>query len=267
METRVRSTTARVLGATASLTVICLLASTLASASGERFQLLRFGGHYVKWGERTLGSGATVTYAFANTTMRFDDAVNCRTLTPVDQLAARSRITTDAFRAETAAAFRVWEQAADLTFVAVDDPEQADIVIGAQGRPAGHAFADVAYRPETVGDGVKLIKRSLVCLNPQRRWKIGFDGDVAVYDLRFTLVHEIGHAIGLDHPSPSGQVMSFRYTEDFSELQPGDRRGVAVLYGSGADNGVPPDTVLAHRDAALRAVREPAERSGLSIGP
>ena len=83
-----------------------------------------------------------------------------------------------------------------------------------------------------------------------------FDGDIDVYDMRYTLVHEIGHAIGLDHPGPSGQVMSFRYTENFSGLQPGDFHGVRLLYGAGlgsvaADGGLmppPPESTLGNTD-------------------
>jgi hypothetical protein len=61
---------------------------------------------------------------------------------------------------------------------------------------------------------------------------VGFDGNTRVYDLRYTFVHEIGHAIGLDHPGPSGQVMSFRYDEQHRDLQAGDLNGVTMLYGN-----------------------------------
>lgn len=72
---------------------------------------------------------------------------------------------------------------------------------------------------------------------PRKQWKIGFDGDKDVYDIRYTLVHEIGHAIGLDHPGPEGQLMGFRYTEAFADLQPGDLRGIRQLYGTAVMDG------------------------------
>jgi hypothetical protein len=68
-------------------------------------------------------------------------------------------------------------------------------------------------------------------MNPEQAWKVGFDGDLEVYDIRYTLMHEIGHAIGLDHPGVPGELMDFRYLETFSSLQPGDRAGAASLYG------------------------------------
>ena len=194
------------------------------------FRLLKLDGYHVKWGEHTLGAGATVSYAFVDAPMRFDEARNCRELVPMTDLAARNGISEETLHAEAAAAFRAWEVAANITFIPVDDPARADILIGAQGQPVGRAFANVTYQPGST-DGVRAIDRSLVCLNPEQRWKVGFDGDIDVYDLRYTLAHEIGHAIGLDHPGPSGQIMSFRYTEKFSGLQPGDFHGVRLLYG------------------------------------
>jgi hypothetical protein len=59
-----------------------------------------------------------------------------------------------------------------------------------------------------------------------------FGGSLAVYDLRYTITHEIGRAIGLDHPVPAGQLMPFRYQEQFRALQAGDIEGAVQLYGS-----------------------------------
>ena len=109
------------------------------------------------------------------------------------------------------------------------DPASAGILIGAQAEPFGRAFTNVALKPGT-GDK-KVISDSLICLNPKQPWKIGFDGRLGVYDLRYTLAHEIGHAIGLDHPSAAGQLMSYRYDEKQTGLQPGDVKGAVLLYG------------------------------------
>lgn len=198
-------------------------------ASEDGYRLLELDGHKVKWGDRRLGVGATVSYAFATKTLRFADARNCGELAPIDALVGKS-LTRETMTREAEAAFRIWERAADLSFHEVSDARDADIVLGAQGRPNGRAFANVSYASNPDG-GVRTIDQALVCLNPDHEWKVGFDGDEDVYDLRYTLVHEIGHAIGLDHPGRSGQVMAFRYTEDFNDLQPGDLRGVRQLYG------------------------------------
>jgi hypothetical protein len=217
------------------LGLACFFAFGMAGASitsdGD-FRLLKLDGYHVKWGENALGAGATVSYAFVDVPMRFDGARNCGELVPMNDLATRNGISEAALHKEAAAAFRAWEEAANISFIAVDDPGQADILIGAQGQPVGRAYANVRYQPGG-SDGVRAIDQALVCLNPDQRWKVGFDGDIEVYDMRYTLIHEIGHAIGLDHPGPHGQIMSFGYNEQHSGLQPGDFDGVQLLYGVG----------------------------------
>jgi predicted Zn-dependent protease len=57
-------------------------------------------------------------------------------------------------------------------------------------------------------------------------------GNLEVYDLYFTFLHEIGHTIGLDHSGASGEVMGFRYDEKVRALQDGDVKAVRRLYGA-----------------------------------
>lgn len=233
----------------AHLSILALMMAALLPlafplpAHGEEggYRLLELEGYKVKWGDRRLGVGARVSYAFAREALRFEDARNCGDLAPIEGLFG-NHLSMETLAQETAAAFRVWERAAGLSFHEVDDVREADIILGTQGQPRGRAFANVSYAPEPE-DGVRAIEQALVCLNPEHRWKVGFDGNEDVYDIRYTLIHEIGHAIGLDHPGRSGQVMAFRYTEAFDDLQPGDLRGVRQLYGRAAEDGEPADDV------------------------
>ncbi len=225
-----------------------LALSLPAHADEGGYRLLELDGYKVKWGAPRLGVKASVSYAFASETLRFDDASNCGDLAPIEALLGEN-LSMEMLARETAAAFRVWERAAGLSFHEVVDVRDADIILGAQGKPRGRAFANVSYAPDPV-EGVRAIEQALVCLNPDHEWKVGFDGNEDVYDIRYTLIHEIGHAIGLDHPGASGQVMAFRYTEAFDDLQPGDLRGVQLLYGRASDEGGPAngfDTVLASK--------------------
>ena len=216
----------------------------LAADRADGYRLLELEGYKVKWGERKLGVGASISYAFANETMRFEEARNCGVLVPMKALSGQD-LPFETLERETAAAFRVWERAADLSFHRVANAIEADIILGAQGEPRMRAFANVSFAPEEE-EGVRTIRQSLVCLNPEQKWKVGFGGDKEVYDIRYTLIHEIGHAIGLDHPGPSGQVMGFRYTEAFPGLQPGDLLGIRRLYGRGASGSQLADGPDAH---------------------
>jgi hypothetical protein len=198
------------------------------------YQHLVLDGHALKWGKPVLGTGATVTYALVDREVRFPDARNCSSMAPINGLLSRSAIAASRFSDELAAALRVWERAANIAF-APADPAAADILIGAQVEPIGYAFANVEYDKTETGQGPRSISRSMVCFNPTRAWKVGFDGDLDVYDIRYTLIHEIGHAIGLDHPAIAGQLMAYKYGEKFRALQAGDIRGVETLYGPRRD--------------------------------
>jgi len=196
------------------------------------FRLLNLENQSVKWQTPAFGRSAIVTYAFATEAVVTQGARNCASMLPPERAYEPSHITSGKFRSEVAAAFRMWEKVADIDFRETHNANAADIVIGAQAVPVGRAFTNVTLKPGT-GDK-KVIARSLICLNPEQPWKIGFDGRLGVYDVRYTIAHEIGHAIGLDHPSAAGQLMSYRYDEKQTGLQPGDIEGAALLYGARA---------------------------------
>jgi hypothetical protein len=208
---------------------LALAAGTAAAEEPELFKILKLEGHKVRW-QAPAGHLPVVTYAVAAEPLAFPGAHNCGKLAPLDRLLATSELSRDDVMRELTAAFAMWEAAADIRFVPASGDRPADIVIGAQGEPQGWAFADVFYDVASP-EPIKPISRALVCLNPVKRWKIGFDGDLKVYDLRYTLAHEIGHAIGLDHPSSGGQIMGYRYQEAFRTLQAGDIGGAVLLYG------------------------------------
>jgi hypothetical protein len=193
------------------------------------FRLLDLENQAVKWRSPTFGSGAVITYAFATAPVTTEGARNCQTMLPPAAAHEPSQITGRQFRREVAAAFRMWEHAANVAFRETRDTAAAGILIGAQANPVGRAFTNVALKPSRTDR--KVIARSLICLNPKQPWKVGFDGRLGTYDLRYTIAHEIGHAIGLDHPSAAGQLMSYRYDEKQDGLQPGDIRGAVLLYG------------------------------------
>lgn len=207
---------------------ICMVVSVDAQTFFG-FRLLDLDGRHVKW-SALQGNRAEVTYAVVAKATIFPDARNCAAMEPMDAMLERWKVSPSVFRAEVKAAFEMWEMVADIDFREVEDPAAAQILIGAQSNPEGRAFADVRYVPGE--KQFREIDRSLICLNPTKPWKVGFDGNLKVYDVRYTMAHEIGHAIGLDHPEPSGQVMSHRYQESFRSLQVGDVKGAVQIYGT-----------------------------------
>lgn len=206
----------------------------------REFRLLEIGGRTVRWSIPEGGLPPTIRYAFLREPAEFEGARNCDAMLPPAAALAPSHIGMDDFRREVRAAFSTWERAANITFVETTSIAEAGILIGADAKARGRAFTNVALKEglsSARATGVGAIRQSLICLNPQRPWKIGFDGNLDVYDVRFTITHEIGHAIGLDHPSPEGQLMSFRYVEGAHGLKAGDIAGAVALYGA---PGAPP---------------------------
>jgi predicted Zn-dependent protease len=160
------------------------------------------------------------------------------------------------FDSELAAALAMWQSAANIRFIVAKRASTADIVFSTETEPDGIAYADV-----TLGSGeqsVSRLTRGIVCLNPELRWsvwrttKVGLGtenkSDKGVH-LRYTLAHEIGHVLGLDHPGPEGELMSFEYGSHFDGLRPGDVAGIATLYGR---RSLVPVLALNSRSASVR---------------
>lgn len=209
--------------------VVLALCWTAAAAQAADYRQIVLDGHTMKWGVPVAGTGASVTYAIADAPRSFPGARNCQTIDPLDHLLAASHIARLTFDHELAAAFAAWTNVADIRFREVNSAD-ADIVIGAEANPLGRAFTNVEYSDPAATERASL-KRSVICLNPNEPWKVGFDGNLNVYDIRYALTHEIGHAIGLDHPGRTGELMDFRYQEQFRVPQLGDIAGATFLYG------------------------------------
>lgn len=213
-----------------ALGLACSAAGAVNAGDGGRFSILQLDGHRVSWHRVAGDNPVPVTYRVITEPIQTPGARNCRRMVPPDALLATSKLDAATLQTEIAAAFAMWEAAADITFREVTGSAKADILIGSQADPEGWAYTDVVYDTKAP-DAVKPISSARICLNPAKRWKVGFDGNLKVFDLRYTLAHEIGHAIGLDHPEAPHEIMGYGYEEAFRVLQPGDIEGATRIYG------------------------------------
>lgn len=166
----------------------------------------------VKWGEPTLGTpSGTVTWS---SELGGDLALN-------------NGATDQSIDDTLNLALQAWEDVAAISFV----EDNANPMITFEAAPIDIDFAGVAvFRPDLAGlnslDSVEVI------FNSQYLWSD--NGGTGSTDFFAVALHEIGHAIGLDHPDDPTQIMNAIIEAD--NLGDGDIRGAQLLYGTDGDD-------------------------------
>ncbi len=200
---------------------------------GSEFKLLVIDGHLVKWGAPELGAGAEVSYGFVTEPESFPDAINCGEMAPMDAISSVWGGDDAALERIAADAFAMWSEAARVAFRRAAPGERPDILIGTQAKSRRIAFANVWHDPEAARDGVAPLTAATICFNPEAAWVVADVGPgEEALDIRTVLAHEIGHAIGLGHPGPTGSLMAFQPQGTMERLMPGDVEGSLTLYGA-----------------------------------
>jgi hypothetical protein len=219
---------------TARLARLCLLVLALAAAApagATGFRLLRLDGAVLKWGEPRMGTGATVTWGFATGDAAFPDAINCKRLAPMSTLVPVWGGNPRRLAKIADGAFAMWSRVADVSFRPAAPGETPDILIGAEGVPYRVAFANVWHG--TPKGGIAPLTRATICFNPEQAWSASpGPAPAGTLDLETVLAHEIGHTIGLDHPSAKGSLMGYSNQGSVDHLMPGDIAGAVALYGT-----------------------------------
>lgn len=125
-------------------------------------------------------------------------------------------------RREAAAAFATWARATNLTFTEVTAAGAAtDINITFQD-VAANLIGQQPNPPPAAGVGGDIY------LDPDVNWSAS--GQAGMQDLQTGILHEAGHALGLNHSSIAGATMQSGVPLNDRTLAVDDRVGISVLY-------------------------------------
>lgn len=178
-----------------------------------------------KWGPPTLGTGANVTWSL------MANGVSCAAENAGCTISALPA----AFVPQIQAAFDAWEAVANINFTQVADSNAAYNAPGATGdiRIGMHAFDGAfgvlahGYYPPNNGSSAA----GDVHFDSAENWNTTQDASPSTIWIFMVALHEIGHAIGLNHTNVPNSVMNAFYNESLTGLQADDIAGAQALYG------------------------------------
>ncbi len=201
----------------------CVAAGGLSLAFGSAEAYVLRGGYPGKWGAPVIGAGASITWSLMGAGLGTDLGL---TVDP-------ELLLPDGYLGVIETAFDAWAAVADLSFSQALDPGvdwlqpaayAVDIRIGFRSSDGPSGNLGYAYYPLS-GNGAGA---GDIFLDADDSWSLyGGSG----FSLGRVLLHEIGHALGLEHSSPGTTMYGF-HSASWDALQPDDVAGVRALYGA-----------------------------------
>ncbi len=227
-----------------ALTGLALVAAMAAPISASAYVLSG-----TKWGDPTMGTGATITWSLMSS------GVSCSQEYAGCTVQSLSSFMPANYLGEIQRAFDSWSAVANLTFVQVADDGayfNAPTTTSGQLRIGGH-YMDGAYNvlahgfyPPPNGSSAA----GDIHFDTSENWTIGYAG--SGIDIYQVFTHELGHALGLKHSGDGGALMAPYYNEGFTGPQADDIAGIQYLYGAAlASSGGEPAPVSEPSTLAL----------------